>query len=94
MNLFSKTWCFLAIVELPVKETWKIQAATEEYSKSHLPDMAESSMHEILPLLKQVIVTDYAGDIDLFAMEKLRASILQSLQGLLCAFRVGHLLYR
>lgn len=78
----------VGVIDLQHRENWKIIAREKEFSKTHLPDLFERIVNEVMPLLKQIVVNGgFPSETDLFANDKLRASVLYHFERLLCSFK-------
>ncbi|KAL1238943.1 Exocyst complex component [Trichinella spiralis] len=78
-----------SISALASKEIWKLLVCNEEMSKTALPDLFESIIHELLPIFKQLLCyNNYRKEVDFLSSESHKDGLLKRFERLLCSFKL------
>ncbi|KHJ47308.1 IPT/TIG domain protein [Trichuris suis] len=78
-----------SICELASKETWKLSECDKDMSKTALPDMFESIVNEVQPIVNTFLsYNNFPHEKDLLQLEAYRPSVLRSLECLFCSFKI------
>ncbi|KRZ74784.1 Exocyst complex component 2 [Trichinella papuae] len=78
-----------SISALASKEIWKLLVCNEEMSKTALPDLFESIIHELLPVFKQLLCyNNYRQEVDFLSSESHKDGVLKRFETLLCSFKL------
>ncbi|CDW55310.1 Exocyst complex component 2 [Trichuris trichiura] len=80
---------YSGICELASKETWKLSECDKDMSKTALPDMFESIVNEVQPIVNTFLShNNFPHEKDLLQLEAYRPSVLISLECLFCSFKI------